>query len=133
MPDDKIQREIEDLLSRLDDLPAERKPIPMRRRSRQASSFVGGALANLSVRHVMIASLALIVFGFVAKKAYPDFGQWTLIAGVLLFVTAIVLSALNRGGPPAPASEKRWRGQSMNLTGPTLGDRVRAWFGAKRR
>ncbi len=136
MPNDKIQREIEDILSRLDDLPAEREPIPMRRRSRQASSFVGGVLAplaGLSIRNVMIASLALILIGFFAGNAYPDFGRWTLIAGVLLFITAIVLSAFNRGGPAAPASGKIWRGQPMNLEGPTLGDRLRAWFNAKRR
>jgi len=136
MPNDKIQREIEDILSRLDDLPAERKPIRMRRRSRRAASFAGSAfapLAGLSIRHVMIAALALIVAGFFTRNAYPDFGHWTLIGGVLLFFTAIVLSAFNRGGPPAPASEKHWRGQPLNLEGPTLGDRLRAWFHAKRR
>ena len=137
MPNDKIQREIEDILSRLDDLPAERKPIPMRRRQRQAASFVDrllAPLAGLSVRHVMIAALALIVVGFITGRAYPDFGHWTLIAGVLLFITAIVLSAFNRGGTasPAPHIEKRWRGQPMDLEGPTLGERLRAWFNAKR-
>ncbi len=136
MPEDRIQREIEDILSRLDDLPAERKPIPMRRRQRQAGSFVGGLLAplaGLSIKHVMIGSLALIMIGFFLRGAYPDFGRWTLIAGVVLFITAIVLSAFNRGGPSAPQIEKRWRGQPMNLEEPTLGDRLRAWFNAKRR
>lgn len=136
MPNDKIQREIEDILSRLDDLPGERKPIPMRRRQRQAASFVDGLLAplaGLSIRHVMIGALALIMIGFFAGSAYPDFGRWMLIAGIVLFISAIVLSALNRGGTSAPASEKRWRGQPINLEGPTLGDRLRAWFGAKRR
>ena len=136
MPNDKIQREIEDILSKLDDLPGEGKPIPMRRRQRQAASFLDGLLtpvAGLSIRHVMIAALALIVVGFFTRNAYPDFGRWTLIGGVLLFFTAIVISAFNRGGPPAPHVEKRWRGQPMDLEGPTLGDRLRAWFNTKRR
>ena len=136
MPNDKIQREIEDILSRLDELPEERKPIPMRGRSRQASSFAGNVLAplaGLSIRQIMIASLALIMIGFFAGNAYPDFGRWTLIGGVMLFITAIVLSAFHRGGPSAPRAEKRWRGQPLNLEGPTLGDRLRAWFNAKRR
>jgi hypothetical protein len=135
MPDDKIQREIEDILSRLDDLPAERKPTPMRRRSRQAHSFVDGLfapLASISIRHVMLAALALIVVGFFTRNAYPAFGHWTLIGGVLLFFTAIVLSMFNRGGS-APAIDKRWRGQPMDLSGPTIGERLRAWYQAKRR
>lgn len=138
MPEDRIQREIEDILSKLDDLPAERKPIPMRRRQRQARSFADGlfaSLGGLSVRHVMIASLALIIIGFITGRAYHDFGQWTLIAGVVLFIAAIVLSALTRGrgAAPAPHVEKRWRGEPLDLEEPTLGDRLRAWFNTKRR
>jgi hypothetical protein len=139
MPDDKIQREIEDILSKLDDLPAERKPIPMRRRQRQAASFIDGLLAPLAaitVKHVMIVSLALIVIGFVTGRAYGAFGQWMLIAGVVLFIVGIIYSAMTRGGPaPGPKIEKRWRGQPMDLdsdTNPSFGDRFRSWFNRRR-
>jgi len=137
MPDDRIQREIEDILSRLDDLPAQRKPIPMRRRSRRPASFgsnLFAPLASMSIRHVMLAALALILVGFIAGHSHPVFGRWTLIAGVILFFTAIVMSMFNKGGgSTSHMPEKRWRGQPMDLSGPTFGDRLRAWFNAKRR
>jgi len=137
MPDDKIQREIEDILNRLDAfVPEEGVASRVRRRSSGTASSFGrtllAPLAGLSIRHVMLASLALILAGFFAGRAYPTFGHWTLIAGVILFFTAIVLSIFNRGAAP-PATEKRWRGQPMHLEGPTLGDRLRAWFNAKRK
>ena len=84
MPQDRIQREIEDILSKLDDLPEERKPIQMRRRSRQASKAANNAFAsltNISVKHLMVAALALVVIGFITSQAYDTFGRWTLIAG----------------------------------------------------
>lgn len=139
MPQDRIQREIEDILSKLDDLPEERKPIKMRRRSRQASKAANNALSSLtsiSVKHLMVAALALVVIGFITSQAYETFGRWTLIAGIVLFIASIVLSALSRGttSPTSPQYEKRWRGEPLELDdNPTFGDRVRSWFGSKRR
>ncbi len=136
MPDDKIQREIEDILNRLDAfVPEEGVASRVRRRSSGTAQSLGrtllAPLIRLSIRHVMLAALALILAGFLTGRAYPAFGHWTLIAGVILFFTAIVLSLFNRGAAP-PAMEKRWRGQPMHLEGPTLGERLRAWFSSKR-
>jgi hypothetical protein len=137
MPDDKIQREIEDILSRLDHfVPEEGVGSRVRKRSSGAAESLGRFLAPLafiSIKHVMLAALALIVIGFFAGNAYPAFGRWTLIGGVILLFTAIALSFFNRGNGAPQAPEKRWRGQPMQLEGPTFGNRVRAWFQAKRR
>jgi hypothetical protein len=142
MADDRIKREIEDILSRLDDLPAERKPIPFRRRSsRQPGSFGRGLiepLTRISIRHAMLAALVLLVVGFFIQGTW-EFGRWMLIAGLVLFVSCFVISFFNRGAgrgsTRSSGYQKRWRGQPMDLDqpNPTLSQRVRAWFARKSR
>ena len=143
MADDRIKREIEDILSRLDDLPAERKPIPFRKRSSPPPGSLARGLieplTRISMRHVMLTALALLVVGFFTRGAWA-FGQWMLIAGLVLFVSCFVISFFNRGAPTArsprsPRHEKRWRGQPMDLDPPTptLSQRLRAWFGRRSR
>ncbi len=135
MADDRIKREIEDILNRLDDfVPEERSPVPFRKRSpKPAGAFWAllEPLAHISLRHVMLTALALVIVGFFGTRAYPGFGQWVLIAGLILFATTFALSFFGRKA--APQYEKRWRGQPMDLAPPTLGDRLRAWLEAKRR
>jgi len=139
MPDDKIQREIEDILSRLDDfVPEESVTSRMRRRSSDAAgSFMHTVLspiASISLQQVMIAALVLIVVGFIGMRVNPLIGRWALIGGVILFLTTIALSVFHRPAASAgPKIEKRWRGQPMDLDEPSLGDRLRAWFQAKKR
>ncbi len=135
MPDDKIQREIEDILNRLDDfVPEERVSSRVRRRSSDAAATLGRAilapLARISLRQVMLTALALVILGFLGMRVQPMYGRWLLVGGVILFLTSFALSFDSRG--PAE-TEKRWRGQPMVLRGPSLGDRVRAWLRARRR
>ena len=129
MPEDRIQREIEDILSRLDDLPEDRI-VPFRRRPFNATATLGRLLeplARISVRQVMLAALILIFVGFVGARVNPVLGRWVLIAGVILFLTSFALSFLHRG-PGAPATDRRWRGRPLDLREPGPGDRLRAWF-----
>ena len=140
MSDDKIQREIEDILNRLDTfLPEESAASKVRRRSSNATAAFLRALieplARISLRQVMLTALVLIVGGFIAGKAYPDVGRWVLIGGLVLLFGSFAVSFLSRGGG-APAMEKRWRGERLVLGPegpPSLGDRLRTWLRAKRR
>ena len=140
MADDKIQREIEDILSRLDTfLPEESAASKVRRGSSNVASAFFRALteplARISLRQVMLTALVLIVAGFIAGKAYPDVGRWVLIAGLVLLFGSFALSFFSRGGG-TPAMEKRWRGERLVLGPegpPSLGDRLRTWFRTKRR
>ena len=137
MPDDKIQREIEDILSRLDAfVPEESVASRMRRRSSDAAAAFGRAiiepLARISLRQVMLTALILVIVGFFAIREHPLFGRWVLIAGVILFLTSFALSFFSRGGRAAK-EEKRWRGRPMELDEPSLADRLRAWLQGKRR
>lgn len=135
MPDDKIRREIEDILSRLDAfVPEESVAGRMRRRSSDSAAAFGRAiiapLARISLRQVMLTALALVVLGFLAMRVHPLFGRWVLVGGVILFLTSFALSFFSRG---AARTERRWRGQPLELDEPSLGDRLRAWLQAKRR
>ena len=133
MPEERIQREIEDILNRLDSfLPEESVTTRVRRGSSSAvTSVLGGVLAPLaliSLRQMMLTAIVLIIAGFIIDRANPV-GRWVLIAGVVLFFAGFVFSFFGRS---AATSERRWRGRSLDLQPPTLGDRMRAWLNAKR-
>ncbi len=139
MPDDKIKREIEDILNKLDDfVPDESAAEKMRRRSSGAAASVVRALlapfTRISIRQVMLTALVIIVVGFLAMRVNPIFGRYALIAGVILFVTSFALSFFNRSsGTTPPAVEQRWRGQPIDLNEPSLPDRIKAWLKSRRR
>lgn len=135
MPDDRIQREIEEILNRLDDFVPERSARGTRRRPSDAAAAFGrrilGPLSRVSLRHVMLTAVVLIVVSLLARGAQPAFATWLLVAGVILFLTSFALSVFNRSAPPS--AERHWRGRPIELNEPTLGDRLRAWLQAKRR
>jgi hypothetical protein len=139
MPDDKIQREIEDILNRLDTfLPEESVASRVRKRSSGAASSLVHSIVepvtHISLRQVILTALGLIFAGFLVRYSYPSAGRWILIAGVVLLLGSFALSFFNRsGGGGVPATEKHWRGQPMVLHSPSLGDRLRTWFRTKRR
>jgi len=139
--DDKIKREIEDILNKLDDfVPEETAAQRVRRKSSNAaSSFMRALLAPLariSVQQVMLAALIIIVVGFFAMRMFPA-GRFVLIAGIILFLTSFALSFFNRssaGSGAQPKTEKRWRGQPINLDDePSLPNRIRDWLKGRRR
>jgi hypothetical protein len=137
-PDDKIKREIEDILNKLDDFVPEESTTERVRRtsSNAASSVVKGLLApfaKISIQQLMLTALIIIVVGFFAMRVYPA-GRYMLVGGVILFLTAFALSFFNRsGGTPQPSTEKRWRGQPIDLREPTLAERIRDWIKGRNR
>ncbi len=135
MPDDRIQREIEDILSRLDDfVPEKRRGRRIRRRSSGAAAAFGRAIlepiASISLSQVMLAALALIVIAFLGMRIRLPFAFWVFVAALILFLTSFALSFFSRSSPKV---EKRWRGRAIDLDGPSLVERFRAWLRSKRR
>ncbi len=134
MADDKMKREIEDILNRLDSFVPEESAISrMRRRSSGgAANFARallGPLARISLGQVLLTSLALIIIAFFGRRVSPVF-NWVMIAALLLFLTAFALSLFNRG---PTKTEHHWRGRIVELDQPSFADRLRAWLQAKRR
>jgi hypothetical protein len=134
MPEDRIEREIEEILNKLDHFPEESKTDRLRRRSSDAAaSFLRPfiePLTRISLRHVMLAGIVMVVIAFFARGLGPLM-NWVLIAGLLLFLSAFALSFFNGGATKPPRIEKRWRGRPMDLEEPhppSLGERFRAWL-----
>ncbi|MGB2696018.1 MAG: hypothetical protein WBD55_12650 [Dehalococcoidia bacterium] len=135
MPEDRIQREIEEILDRLDEFVPDRKASGPRPRPTDAAASAGrgllDSLSGISLGHVMLAAVALIVLSVLARNVQPAFATWVLVAGVILFLTAFALSFVSRGSSQ-PSVEKRWRGRPIELNEPTFRERIRAWLQAKR-
>src|SRR5581483_6599017 len=144
---ERYQREIEELLRRLDGRP---RPEPLSRRlSRRTAGFRSGFQSALRsflrrppVEQFMIASIALVLvslilglpmFGALATVAY-----WTSILGLLFFVLAIGLSIANRrpssSGGCGGGGDRYWRGQVIEYRPRNEGffGRLRRWFRRRR-
>ena len=143
MPD-RIEREIEDILSKLDDFVPDKgqKPIPFRKPAKRKTSSGGNwlsqRLARLSLNQIMLYALIGLVAGFILRTL--PFASWVMIASLIILVTAFLLSiraGSNRSSPGGAGYQKRWRGEPIDLSnnysnGPSLGDRIARWFKRRR-
>ena len=125
---DQLQREIEEILDKLDEfIPEQTASSRLRKqwgeRLRSFGSRLGSALSRVSMGHLMIASLVLIFIAFAFRSS--TIGQYSMIAGLSLLGLTIVVSFIaNRRA----RSQKVWRGQVVDLSGPRLFDRLQTWF-----
>jgi predicted lipid-binding transport protein (Tim44 family) len=125
---DQLQREIEEILNRLDEfIPEQKAGSRIRRqwgeRLRAFGTWLGGLVSHLSMGHLMVASLVLIFIAFAFRSS--TIGQYSMIAGLSLLGLTIVVSfvANRRAG-----SEKRWRGQVVDLASPSFLDKLQSWL-----
>lgn len=130
MPDDDIEREIKDILDRLDNfVPEESVASRFSKRTSQWASDVQRAvvsrLARISLGQVMLAALAMIVLAWLFRYVNPGVARWVIIGGVILLVVSFVASLR---GSRTSKNEKRWRGRVIDLSGPSFADRLRAWL-----
>lgn len=146
-PPDRVQREIEELLDRLDNfVPEERFRSKMRRRQRQAAgpSWLERARQSLAQRfsrvtlgHVMIAGLILLVAAWLIPDIFGGYERWALYAGLLLAGGAFALSVIwgdrRRGITGGRTYQKRWRGQVIEYSEPGATTRFRDWLRRRRR
>ena len=143
---DRIEREIEEILKKIDDFVPE-KPRSVRKRpadksapafenpSRQAATprggSSGGSLSRVSLNQVMGWSLIAVLIAFFLP--IPGSG-WVILAALLVFGVAFLLSRMGGvGGGGSRGVEKRWRGEPIDLSGPSLPTRIRDWIKGKRR
>jgi hypothetical protein len=136
---DNIEREIEELLSQLDEfVPEESVARRMRRRSSNWAANLNHAiasrLARISLGRIMLASLVLVLAALLFGRVNPLLARWVIIAGLILFFTSFLLSLrLGRLGTQGQREERRWRGQVIDLSQPSLSERVRSWLRGWRR
>ena len=131
---DRLQREVEELLARLDTFPPRRSPLA-RARDAIARPFTGAArwarglrLPHISPGHILLLAIAVMVVGYVAQPGDAAVTRYVIAGGIVLFIAAFVLS-LRHSAYGARPPEKRWRGEPMELGGPKAGHRLRSWWG----
>lgn len=134
MPPDRIEREIEEILDKIDRfVPNESVPLRFRRRMVTALRSLRHALlsplARVSIAQVMLLGVALFFLAFFLGRFDPALGKWTAVAGAVLFVGGFLLSLLGGRGRHEP---KRWRGRVVQYDEPDLTARLRTWFRARR-
>jgi hypothetical protein len=140
-PPDKIQREIEELLDKLDTfVPEQRFTDKMRRRQKeqrraeQGPGFFERAtrrFSQISLGQLMLAGLALMLIGWLFNDALGSWSTWVTLSGLLLTIVAFALSLMTGGARTTVGArqvQKRWRGQIIEYSEPSRMDRIRDWF-----
>ncbi|MDP9237318.1 MAG: hypothetical protein M3P30_07975 [Chloroflexota bacterium] len=138
---DKVQREIEELLDKLDNFVPEERLVSKIRSRRKVESGPGmldrlwARVGKLTLGHVMVAGLALLLIGTFARGALGAFATPVVVTGIVLTVGAFILSAVNRDSRRTLAGgsmEKRWRGQVVDYSEPSPTSRFREWLRGRR-
>ena len=131
MPND-LQREIEDLLEKLDEfIPEEKAPGRLHRRwsgtARRLRAWLAGIVSRITLGHLMVVSLLLIFLAFVMRSS--AIGRYALIAGLALLFLTVAISFFTS---KRPKQEKVWRGQVVDLSEPGLATKLQGWLRKRR-
>jgi len=124
MPE-RIQREVEELLARLETFPP-RRPLWTRVRdgfSRAFQRLGGMKLPSLSAGHVLLIAIAVIVSAWVLLPDGSDLGRWIIAGGIIAFIAAFIYSLRRQSKPP----EKYWRDRPLELRRSST-PRTRSWW-----
>lgn len=139
---DKVQREIEELLDKLDNfVPEDRlaSKIRKRRRDETGPGLIERGwkrISRIGLGQAMLTGLALIFISWVFRSPLGSFASPLMIVGIVLVVGAFVLSVVNGDSRRTIAGgrqEKRWRGQVIDYSEPSTASRIRDWFRRRRR
>jgi len=125
----RIEREIEEILSRLQGFPPKR---PLRSRLRDVLLRAFRTLSQgvtslprprLSLGQLMLLGGALLLIAYIGLGS-SSLSRILMVTGLAVFFFAFALSLRRQ----TRAIDKRWRGQPMELSGTRLGDRLRSWW-----
>ena len=132
MPDqhDRVEREIEEILRKIDDFPTEAARVRAQRKKANHGPSLGERVARqlsrVTASQLTLIGIALVLGSyFIVARIQPTIGTYGIIAGLILFFSSFVLS-MRPAGPPR--TEKRWRGRVIDTQPPGR----RAWFRAWR-
>jgi len=141
---DRIQREIEELLDKLDTfVPEERLASKIRNRSKRKEPATPGPIqrgfarvARISLGQLIIAGIALLLIAFFFRGPLGSIASWLMIAGLVVagiaFVLSLVTGGTGRTVTGGGTVEKRWRGQVIEYSEPSAANRIRDWLRSRR-
>ena len=95
---DRLERDVEEVLSNIEDFDwrrrRQREPGPLRRAVRRVGDFFLARIAGFNAGHLMLFGALLLVLGFILRLR--SVGVWAVVAGVVLLIIGLVWTA--RGG-----------------------------------
>ncbi len=143
---DKFEREIEEILARLDDqLPAgqkasERPPVSIaakrkqKARAERVSRMRSNPLFQMNPANILVAGAVVMVAGLILSTIASPF-IWLSLAGVVMFLGAFLMSFRRTSRPGSAAQPKGyyWRDRYIEYgpTNPGAGTRIKGWFRRK--
>lgn len=142
---DRVQREIEELLGRIDNfVPEERfiSKVKSRRKQQAGPSVLSRAwtaltkpFRRITLGHVMLLGLGLVVTAWLIGDIYGSYRGMVSLVGTVLIIGAFVMSFLGWDSRRTIAGgrvEKRWRGQVISYDDQSSSG-VKGWFKNRRR
>ena len=108
MADDRLEREINEILDNIDRFPG---PESRRKRARRrlvrrlinsvadGQRAVARQLSRIAIGQVMLASFLMVLASFFFRRFNPVAMQWVLLAGIVLFVSSFAILVFTRGTP----------------------------------
>lgn len=139
MPDNRLEEEISEILDGLDKLPepAKRRTSARKQYLRQLASTVSNSqraiarkLSLVSVGQLMLLSFLIIVASVFLRRFIPLTGQWTLLAGIVLFVSSFAIMIF--GGTQSSRGQY-WRGRQIESRSSSLLSKLRKRISIRRR
>ena len=142
MADDRLEREINEILDNIDRFPG---PESRRKRARRrlvrrlinsvadGQRAVARQLSRIAIGQVMLASFLMVLASFFFRRFNPVAMQWVLLAGIVLFVSSFAILVFTRGTPGVGGASGYWRGREIGDRSPSLAERLRHWFASLRR
>lgn len=138
---DKFEREIEEILAKLDDklpegsTPSERAPISLASRRQQKAKAQrvraprNNPLSNITPTHLLFAGAAIMFGGLLLSNAWEPF-IWVSLSGIVLFLGAFVWSfrRTNRSSPAAKPKGYYWRDRYIEYDQKDSGSGIKGWF-----
>jgi len=132
--EDKFEREIEDILNRLDKFP--RRGPTYRARRAVSSIFtslqqsIAARMTRLSLSQVMFAGIILIFVGYFFRAGLAPIWSYIVVAGLILFFAAFFSSFLGSRRTHG-AGQIYWRGRpasAYSASGNSLAERLLDWW-----
>ncbi len=141
-PADRVQREIEELLDRLDNfVPEERLVSKIKKRQREesgpgaferASTNARKRFSRITLGHIMLAGLSLMLLAWFVPGLFGGYAGYVRIIGLILTVAAFIGAVIGRDSQRTISGaryyEKRWRGQPIEYSDPPAASRFRDWL-----
>ena len=139
----RVEREIEEIMAKLETPAPGRAPVRLRRSWRSRVRRTLGrvprprtSLTRLNAGSMMLWGIGLILAALLLRMVSAELTRWAVILGLILFFGAFVVGFLHEEPGSFGSGETYWRGQRFSrseLRGPSTVDRLKTWWRTRNR